>query len=651
MCGIAGFIDPTLAGDKGRETLRCMADAVVHRGPDQFGTWMEDATGVGMAHRRLSILDLTDAGRQPMISAGGRFVMVFNGEIYNHRDLRSELLRADPSLDFRGRSDTEELLAAIEAWGLEATLGRLNGMFAFALYDRSRRLLHLARDRLGEKPLYFGRIGMALVFGSELKAIRRHPEWRGVLDPVALRGYFRYGYVTGERSIYKGIEKVGPGELVSICIDARDGALTRWRYWSVVDVIRNRLASRIPCSESDATDHLEDLLEDAVAIRMEADVPLGAFLSGGVDSTTVVALMQRRASTPVKTFSIGFGEERFNEAESARAVARYLGTQHCELYVTPRQALEAIPKLSLVYDEPFADASQIPTILVAQLARDSVTVALSGDGGDELFGGYERYSIASRFWKLSRRVPYVLRAALAGSIEVVPVRAWDLLAGWLPAELTQGRPGDRAHKVARRLRWRDFEALYSSLLEVAQSDRSVMLAEPKGVGCDRLDVAALLRDGGMEKMMAWDLVGYLPNDILTKVDRATMAVGLEGRMPLLDHRLVEFAWHLPMSFKRRQGTGKWALKEVLRRLVPSELVERPKRGFSVPIESWLRNELRPWATDLLSARSLSSSGILDEALVQQRLAEHLSGRRNWASQLWAVLMFQAWHAEQSRVVR
>jgi asparagine synthase (glutamine-hydrolysing) len=645
MCGIAGFVDRSLAADAARATLVSMAQAIRHRGPDQDGTWLDESTGVGLAHRRLSILDLTEAGRQPMTSAGGRFVVVFNGEIYNHGDLRRDLLAADPTLRFRGHSDTEEMLAAFEAWGVRATVERLNGMFAFALYDRQDRRLYLCRDRLGEKPLYFGRAGTALLFGSELKALRRHPRWRGGIDLAAAQDYFRYGYVTGGRSIHEGIGKVLPGQLVSIALGDGEPQVTSQAYWSARETVRRGLEAPVDWSDREAIERLENLLEEAVAMRMEADVPLGAFLSGGVDSTVVVALMQRRASAPVKTFSIGFGEARFNEAEAAKAVASHLRTEHTELYVTPREALDVIPRLAAMYDEPFADASQIPTFLVAQLARRHVTVALSGDGGDELFGGYDRYDIAERFWRTAGPLPRPLRLLAARAIESIPLGAWDVLGAWLPARLSMGRPGDRIHKLGQRLRLARFDELYSSLLSLAVGDR-IQVTRGDGLASSYPPDSVEGVTGLAERMMAWDLAGYLPDDILVKVDRATMAVSLEGRIPLLDHRVAEFAWGLPMNLKRRDGQGKWILKQVLHRLVPRELVDRPKQGFGVPIEYWLRHELRDWATDLLSPSRLRAHGLLDVEVVQGLLQEHLDGRRSWAAQLWTLLMFQAWMAEQ-----
>lgn len=641
MCGIAGFVDQAVGSGDAQALLRDMADAIAHRGPDQDGVWHDPAAGVGLAHRRLSVLDLTDAGRQPMVSTSGRFVIVFNGEIYNHGEIRAELLARDPTLAFRGHSDTEDMLAAFEAWGVESTLSRLNGMFAFALYDRSERQLHLARDRLGEKPLYFGRVGSAVVFASELKSLRRHPRWIGGIDRAAAQDYFRYGYVTGARSIHPGIGKVRPGEWVTIPVQSPWEEPSRRLYWSVASVIERGMAQPAAWSDAEAIGRLEDLLGDAVAMRMEADVPLGAFLSGGVDSSVVVALMQQRASAPVRTFSIGFGESRFNEAEAAHRVARHLGTEHTEFFVTPREALDVIPLLPSIYDEPFADASQIPTFLVAKLARGHVTVALSGDGGDELFGGYERYDVAERFWRIGGRLPLPVRSAMAAVTAAVPIGAWDRLLGWMPSRLTVGRPGDRVHKLGQRLRVRSFDELYASMLSLGGA-RSVMSREACGPGDGYPPEAARPIRDLSARMMAWDLAGYLPDDILTKVDRATMAVSLEGRIPLLDHRLAEFAWQLPMRLKRRGGTGKWILKEVLYRLVPRQLVDRPKQGFGVPIEYWLRHELRDWALELLSPRRLRANGLLDADYVEQLVHEHLGGRRSWAAQIWTVLMFQAW---------
>jgi len=659
MCGIAGFFDPACPAPRAREVLGAMARTLRHRGPDGEGFWFDEELHLGLAHRRLAIVDLSAAGAQPMISASGRFVISFNGEIYNHGELRRELLAHDPSLSFRGHSDTEVFLAACEAWGPQAALARANGMFAIALVDRRERRLHLVRDRIGEKPLYFGNLGGAFVFASELKALRAHPAWHGRIDTASVGEYFRYGYVPSQRSIYAGIGKVQPGEWVTIDVsaDARSAraagaapAVQRHLYWSAQEAIRTGLANPLDIGDQEAISRLEALLGDAVAMRMTADVPLGAFLSGGIDSSLVVALMQRRSATRVRTFSIGFREARFDEAPAAKAVAGHLGTQHTELYVSPRDSLEVIPRLAAMYDEPFADAAQIPTYLVSRLAREHVTVSLSGDGGDELFCGYGRYAQAMALWRNVGAMPAWTRGALRRAILSVPADVLNTLGAWLPARLTRGRAGDRAHRAAERLAARSFPEIYRGLMsswheptlalhrDVARQLPSAAMAWPEVAG------SAPASTPSYEHMMASDLTAYLPDDVLVKVDRASMAVSLEGRMPLLDHRVVELAWRLPLSLKRRDGTGKWLLRELLYRHVPRALVDRPKRGFGVPVGDWLRVELRDWAGDLIHSESLRD-GLIDTPRLSRMLREHVAGRRSWTNQLWTALMFLAWRQE------
>ena len=653
MCGIAGFVDRSLGGEQARVVLAAMARAIRHRGPDGEGLWFDAQLGTGLAHRRLSILDLSEAGAQPMTSASGRFVITFNGEIYNHGDLRRELLSHDPQLSFRGHSDTEVFLAACEAWGVERALARANGMFAMGLVDRETRQLHLMRDRLGEKPLYFGNVGggkagARLLFGSELKALRAHPAWQGALDFDALAAYFRYGHVPAPHSIHAGIGQLLPGEWVTVDLSAGEELrIERRPYWSAAEVVRHGVAHPLRIGDAGALRELEELLDDAVRLRMEADVPLGAFLSGGVDSSLVVALMQRRSGARVRTFSIGFADEKFDEAPAARAVAKHLGTDHTELYVSPQQSLDVIPQLARIYDEPFADSSQIPTFLVSQLARQHVTVSLSGDGGDELFGGYGRYEQALNIWRGVDAVPAWARRAIQSAIVAVPVPALNALGSWLPRRFTEGRAGDRAHKGAARLSMRSFDELYRSLMSSWQEPELALHREVRRqLGPEeRLNITGI--GAAYERMMASDLVRYLPNDVLAKVDRASMAVSLEGRMPLLDPRVVEFAWRLPLSLKRRDGTGKWLLRELLYRLVPRPLVDRPKRGFGVPIGSWLKHELREWATDLLSSEALMRDGLLDTQRITRMLHEHVTGQRSWTNQLWTALMFQAWRREHA----
>lgn len=653
MCGLTGFWQPGgCAGDEAAATARRMADTLVHRGPDDVGVWVDDAAGLALGHRRLAILDLSPAGHQPMVSATGRYVIAFNGEIYNHLELRAALEKVGAGgtapLSWRGHADTETLLAAIEAWGVEETLQRCVGMFAFALWDRHARTLTLARDRMGEKPLYYGWQRGVLLFGSELKALRAHPAFEGEIDRGVLALYFRYNAVPTPYSIYRGIGKLPPGTYVVLTESAvRAGVAPEpVAYWSLSEAVRRGLQTPFSGTAAQAVEALDDLLRQAVAGQMVADVPLGAFLSGGIDSSTVVALMQAQSSRPVRTFSIGFHEAGYNEAQHAARVARHLGTEHTELYVTPEQAMAVIPKLPTLYDEPFADSSQIPTFLVAQLARQHVTVALSGDGGDELFGGYTRYVLAHRIWQRLAWMPRVVRAAVAGCLTAPSPATWngwvDLARPLVPRGLRYANIGDKLHKLAGILRESQPEAVYRALVSHwTERERVVLGAEEPPTVLTQPEVWPAV-DDFRHRMMALDAVGYLPDDILVKVDRAAMGVSLETRVPLLDHRVVEFAWRVPLTMKIRQGHGKWLLRQVLYRYVPRELIERPKMGFGVPIDHWLRGPLREWAEDLLDERRLRDEGFIDPAPVRQKWREHLSGQRNWQYHLWDVLMWEAW---------
>lgn len=647
MCGLVGF----LAGGHWREAreaaavLERMADTIVSRGPDDSGVWA-DGSGIGLAHRRLSILDLSAAGHQPMTGPSGRHVIVFNGEIYNHQDLRRELEQSSQAPIWRGHSDTETLLAGFAAWGIRATVERCIGMFAFAVWDTQTRVLTLGRDRLGEKPLYYGWQGAGdeacFLFGSELKALRAHPCCAAQIDRDALCLLMRHNYIPAPHSIYRGISKLPAGCLLTVSLDRREPSVEA--YWSLADVAVS--GNRMPFTGSDqeAIDALEDLLKSAVRQQMLADVPLGAFLSGGIDSSTVVALMQAQSARPVKTFSIGFHEPGYNEAEHALAVARHLGTEHTELYVTAEQARDVIPRLPDLYSEPFADASQIPTFLVSQLARRHVTVSLSGDAGDELFAGYGRYVRNSRHWDRISRLPRGLRALAAGGIRTLSPQAWDTVLGplrpLLPGSL-RAAPGEKLHQGARKLAARRIDDLYL---------QSISRWEPAGLVIGGHEPATCLNGrplpleglNGIQRLMALDAITYLPDDILVKVDRAAMGVSLEGRVPFLDHRVVEFAWRIPQSMKLRDGTAKWILRQVLYKHVPRALIERPKKGFSVPVGDWLRGPLRDWAEGLLDESRLRQEGFFDPAPIRQTWAEHLSGRRNAQYRLWGVLMFQAW---------
>lgn len=638
MCGIAGFVDAGMRGnpDKLTECATAMAATLDHRGPDASAAWVDAESGVAFGHTRLSIIDLSDAGAQPMTSSCGRCTITYNGEIYNAAELRTEL-EADGKV-FRGHSDTEVIVEACALWGIEATLERLIGMFAFALWDRKIEVLTLARDRLGIKPLYWGTRDGQLFFASELKALKQLPGWEGHLDRQALATYLTYSYVPAPLCIYKGVQKLEPGKILEV----QAGGDPKVRpYWSLCDIAAAASRDPLEISDAEAVDQLESLLLDAVTRRMVSDVPLGAFLSGGVDSSTVAALMQAASDTPIRSFSIGFHEEEYNEATHAKAVAAHLGTNHTEQYVSANKARDAIPALPDIYDEPFADSSQIPTYLVSRLTRQHVTVALSGDGGDELFAGYNRYAQGLALTKAASILPAPLRAAIAGGIRTVPPRIWDDIFRAVPASRRPRLPGDKLHKLAGVL-CEDDIGFYRKL--TSQWDQAWSLvpgaSQPQGAWSDPALRARF--PGQVEWMQLLDTLTYLPDDILTKVDRASMAVSLEARVPILDHRVVEFAWSLPRRFKLRDSQSKWVLRQVLYKHVPRNLIERPKMGFGVPIDQWLRGPLREWAEGLLSSAALADGGLLDPGPIREKWAEHQSGRRNWQYLLWNVLMFQAW---------
>jgi asparagine synthase (glutamine-hydrolysing) len=648
MCGIAGFLDfwRATSGTELRAIACRMAITLQHRGPDDGGVWVDEAAGIALAHRRLSILDLSPAGHQPMESPSGRYIIVYNGEIYNFLELLDQLKEeAGGCLRLRGRSDTEVLLLAIEHWGLRHAIERVNGMFAFAIWDRRERTLHLGRDRFGEKPLYYGWAGKTLIFGSELKALQAHPDFVGEIDRDAMTLYLRHSCIPAPYSIYKGIMKLPPATLLSVRHEEeRSGSL--FRYWSLKDVAERGEGERFQGSEEDAVEQLDSLLRVATKIRMISDVPLGSFLSGGVDSSTVTALMQAQSGRPVRTFTIGNRNPGYDEARQAFWVAKHLGTEHTELYVSPEHALQVIPRLPSIYDEPFGDYSQIPTYLLSQLTRQYVTVGLSGDGGDEIFGGYNRHVWSKRILETIGRVPMSLRRGASAAITSIPAQSWD--AAWLkvgsllPKDWVHRQPGYKLHKLAGILGSRDLPSLYHGTTSQWFDPVSVVIdaIEPPTALTD-LDCWPHLNDFS-QKIMYMDTVTYLHDDILTKVDRASMAAGLEARAPLLDHRIAEFAWTLPLSMKIRGRQGKWALRQVLHRYVPRQLVERPKSGFGIPLGSWLRGPLRDWADSMLDSSRLRRQGFFHPEPIQQKWREHLSGRREWEGQLWIILMFQAW---------
>lgn len=625
MCGIAGFLDPRRRGDPQsyERVARGMADRLAHRGPDNAGTWCDADAGIALGFRRLAILDLTSAGHQPMVSASGQCVIVFNGEIYNHRALRAELA-AQGVTAWRGHSDTETLVEAIAHWGFAATLPRLNGMFAIALWDRRQRRLWLARDPFGEKPLYYGWSDGVFLFGSELKALAAHPAWRGTLDRGALGLFLAHAFVPGPWSAYDGIRKLPPGAFIGISAAGEESPVRS--YWSARDAAARAAAAPFAGGLAAATEALEALVDDAVAMRMDADVPVGAFLSGGIDSSTVVAAMQRARPGAVRSFCIGFPGTPYDEAPFAEAVARHLGTDHTTMAVSEAECLDVLPRLPELYDEPFADPSEIPTAVLCRLTRSQVTVSLSGDGGDEFFGGYDRYARSAEAWRRLSQRPAALSVAARESVGLLTGRNAPLFRRW--RKIAEGW----AHWTPMSLyrdqvtRWRPGDAL---VVDPARPATPFDLDLP--------DALPSLE----QNMMLFDSMTYLPDDLLVKMDRASMAVGLEARAPLLDHRIAEFAWSLPRSLIV-EGGPKRVLREVLYRRVPRDLVDRPKRGFEPPIGRWLRGGLRDWADDLLSPARLKRSGLVDPDVVTARWHEHRRGRRNWGLALWTVLVLEQW---------
>jgi asparagine synthase (glutamine-hydrolysing) len=676
MCGIVGFItNEKISRGSLVKLLNNMTDAISHRGPDDSGLWVDDKTSIALGHRRLSIIDLSQAGHQPMISNSGNFVIVFNGEIYNHLELRAELQSASSSHKWRGHSDTETLLAGFEYWGIEATLNKTVGMFALALWNVRDHILYLARDRFGEKPIYYGWVGSQskknFVFASELKAIRKFHNFSNLVCRQALAQYMRYMYVPAPLSIYKDIYKLEPGCLLTIRGESPKSppsqpihppgsyqSLTLKRWWSLADVIK-KSKQKIITDEVEALELLEKKLTNSVKLQSLADVPLGAFLSGGIDSSTIVALMQKESLKPTKTFSVGFEDKSFNEAPFARAVAKHLGTDHTEIFLTANEAQKVITELKHIYDEPFADSSQIPTRFISHIAKKQVSVSLSGDAGDELFGGYNRYFWANKVWKKLRWIPYPLRKSLGVMINNTPKNFLDYFSSSINSLLPNSKVipqlSGKIHKFAFKLKQvRNLDDIYKSLISEWQDPTEVV----RGFNGSRiiesnnfLNYPSPISEfndftSNPEKMMYHDSMTYLPDDILCKVDRAAMSVSLETRMPFLDHRVVELAWQLPLHMKIREGKGKWALRMLLGKYVPKELIDRPKTGFGAPLGQWLRGPLRPWAENLLSKNLLENESFFYHIPIRKKWNEHLSGRYDHSASLWAVLMFQDWLQSQ-----
>lgn len=648
MCGIVGFRQNPSSNIDIRSCITQMNDALYHRGPDAGDSWLDDNIGLALGHRRLAILELSPAGAQPMHSTCGRYVVVFNGEIYNHLQLRKQLNQEGFLIEWKGHSDTETMLACFVAWGIERTLQSMVGMFAIALWDKQTKLLTLAKDRMGEKPLYWGWQGDSLFFSSELKALKAHPTFKADIDRDSITLLLRHNCIPAPYSIYKDIEKLPPGCWLQLPLAEMQVARTvrPKTYWSFNNVVETGLDNPFTGSSEQAIDVLESALMESIASQMQSDVPLGAFLSGGIDSSAVVALMQAQSERPIKTFTIGFDEKGYDEAIHAKEVATHIGTEHTELYITPKDALSVIPKLSSIYCEPFSDSSQIPTFLVSQLASQHVKVALSGDGGDELFGGYNRYLMAQKVWNKNRKLPRPMRRLASTTLTAFAPKSWDAMFKTLnpiiPKRLQLSAPGDKAHKLAGVLNIDSEQEFYQSLTSHWHKPEQLVIGatEPKTLISD---ISCWPKtDGFQHAMMAMDAQTYMADDILVKVDRAAMANSLETRVPMLDHRIVELAWKMPLDYKIRHGEGKWLLKQVLFRHVPRQLIERPKMGFAIPLHDWLRGSLRDWAEALLDEKLLIQQGYFHPTPIRMMWKEHLSGKYNHQDQLWNILMFQAW---------
>jgi len=652
MCGITGY----LASNIDEKIVKAMGNTLTHRGPDDSGTWCDQQAGIALSHQRLAIIDLSPEGHQPMLSADSRYVIVFNGEVYNHNELRAEL----PNITWRGHSDTEVILAAISTWGLDTALSKFVGMFAIALWDKKEQRLHLIRDRMGEKPLYYGWVNNAFVFGSELKALKQFPNFSNAINRNALALYVRYAYVPSPFSIYQDIYKLPAGCQLSLSLNNADKppadytasapfksqSLILQQWWSLKDVAVSGQQNLIE-DKTQALNLLEEKLRDSVRLQSQADVPLGAFLSGGVDSSLITALMQTESSAAVNTFTIGFNDPRYNEAEYALAVAKHLGTNHCELYVDAKQCLDVIEKLPQLYDEPFADSSQIPTFLVCSQAKQHLTVALSGDAGDELFCGYNRYFWVRRVWEKISWLPEPTRFLFAKIIRILPSHYWDslyhLFEKLLPTKFHLSLVGDKLHKMAELLlSAKDMQSIFYTLISEWKLPQEIVL--------NAYEPTILLTESQKhpsfshfeDKMMYLDAMSYLADDILVKVDRAAMGASLETRTPFLDHRVVELAWQMPLAFKCNQGVGKWPLRQILYQYVPKELIERPKQGFSIPLATWLREDLRDWAEALLNEERLQKEGFFNPKPIRKKWQQHLNGQYNWTQSLWIILMFQSW---------
>ena len=646
MCGITGFYSKTSSIFD--NVILKMNSAIAHRGPDGNNSWQDKNSGIVFGHQRLSILDLSRAGSQPMLSGSGRFIITYNGEIYNHLEIRKDLKRINSSIKWKSNSDTETLLEALEFWGIEKTLNKIIGMFAFGIWDKKYRILTLARDRMGEKPLYFGWQGKGnnkvFLFGSELKALKVHPEFNSEISRNAISLQLRHNYIPDPYSIYKDIYKLLPGHYLQLKEnELKKNLLPNPKvYWSLIESAIYGNSNQLPLNKNNIQNDLEKRLQSSVKKQMISDAPLGAFLSGGIDSSTVVAMMQSQSNHNIKTFTIGFSEDDYNEAHDAKKIAKHLGTDHTELYCSSKTALEVIPKLPTIYDEPFSDSSQIPTFILSQLTKQHVKVALSGDGGDELFCGYNRYISTNKWSKTFNSIPIPLRKILSHLLKSISQNNWNYLSKILPGLNENTNLGHKIHKGANALEANTLSDLYYILSSKWQNPNAIVIGSKEQETSLTKFKPELSSLNNHQKMMVIDLITYLPNDILVKVDRASMASSLESRMPFLDHELIEYVWKIPHSLKYKNGQGKWILKKILNNYVPKDLTERPKKGFGIPLDSWLRGPLKDWSENLLNEKRLSQEGYFNPKLIRDKWNEHLSNKKNWQHDLWNVLMFQAW---------
>jgi len=651
MCGINGYYSKSASIFN--NVIVKMNSAISHRGPDTSGTWSDRNSGIVLGHQRLSIIDLSQAGNQPMQSNSGRFILTYNGEFYNHLDVRKELEKSSSNIKWRGNSDTETLLEAIDFWGIKVSLEKIDGMFAFGVWDQKKRCLTLARDRIGEKPLYYGWQGKSnnkvFLFGSELKALKVHPEFNGEINRDAIALQLRHNCIPAPYSIYKNIFKLLPGHFLQLKEnDLKKSLLPSSKvYWSLTESVIHGHNNQLILSEMEIQKDLEEHLKLSVKKQMISDVPLGAFLSGGIDSSTIVALMQSQSNKSVKTFTIGFSENDYSEAQYAKKIAKHLGTDHAELYISSNIAMDVIPKLPTIYDEPFSDSSQIPTFLVSQLAKQHVKVALSGDGGDELFCGYNRYIMSKKFWNASRLMPSASRKILKSGIHSISPQYWNKISRLLPGLNQYANFGDKMHKGANILEAKTISDLYYMLCSHWQNPTEAVINSKEPSTLLTESKSELKGFSSQQQMMILDSITYLPDDILVKIDRAAMASSLETRTPFLDHKLIEYVWKIPQSLKLRNGSGKWILRQILNQYVPKNLTERSKMGFAIPLDSWLRGPLRDWAENLLNERKLQQEGYFNPKLIREKWSEHLSKKRNWQSDLWDILMFQAWNDENN----